>query len=380
MNSQKHYKLGKIATYINGFAFKPDDWGELGLPIIRIQNLTGSSNIINHYSGSYKEKYLVKKGDILISWSATLGIYEWQGEDALLNQHIFKVVFNKKQLNKRYFVHIVSSILEKMSSETHGSTMKHITKSRFDDLDVFIPDLSTQQKIANELDVIEKQINLRKQQLAQLDQLVKSRFVEMFGHPSSDHNQWPQMPLKSVCHTILGGGTPSKSRPEYYSGDIPWVTPKDMKSLVIDDSQDHITNDAISNSTTKLVPAGSVLMVIRSGILKHTLPVAINANPVAINQDMKAFVPKSIIIAEYLLHYFRAIEAQVLGSVRSFTADNIDFKVFQSRKVPVPPTDLQRRFAEFVTLTDKSKFVVQQSITELETLKQSLMQKYFGPH
>ncbi len=168
---------------------------------------------------------------------------------------------------------------------------------------------------------------------------------------------WQTKPITVVCHKIFGGGTPSKSHPEYFMGSIPWVSPKDMKTTIICDSIDHITEDAIARSTTNLVPANSVLMVIRSGILKHTLPVAINSVPVTINQDMKAFVPNSQVMAEYLLHYFKAIEADVLSGVRGVTADNIDFKTFQLRGIIVPPHDLQNEFASFVEQTDKLKLV-----------------------
>lgn len=93
-------RLGDVATYINGFAFAPDDWSENGLPIIRIQDLTGNSYQMNRYAGEYNPKYEVNRGDVLISWSASLGVYVWQGEKALLNQHIFKVIFDKCDVDK----------------------------------------------------------------------------------------------------------------------------------------------------------------------------------------------------------------------------------------------------------------------------------------
>ena len=95
-------KLGDIATYINGYAFKPQDWSDEGIPIIRIQDLTGNSYQANRYNGEYASKYEVNDGDVLISWSASLGVYIWHGEKAVLNQHIFKVVFDRKNL-KRFF-------------------------------------------------------------------------------------------------------------------------------------------------------------------------------------------------------------------------------------------------------------------------------------
>ena len=206
----------------------------------------------------------------------------------------------------------------------------------------------------------------------------QSRFIELFGDPLSNDKGWKKVVIAEVCHAIFGGGTPSKSHPEYFAGSIPWVSPKDMKSSVINDSIDHITEEAIAHSTTNLVPANSVLMVIRSGILKHSLPVAINSLPVTINQDMKAFVPNETVKTAFLMHFFKAIENDVLAGVRGVTADNIDFKAFQKRTIIVPPLALQEQFAAFVEQTDKSKLAVQKGLQELEILKKSLMQQYFG--
>lgn len=121
-------KLGDIATYINGYAFKPQDWSDEGILIIRIQDLTGNSYQANRYNGEYASKYEVNDGDVLISWSASLGVYVWHGEKAVLNQHIFKVVFDKERISKDFFVHQVGLILENAASDAHGATMKHLTK------------------------------------------------------------------------------------------------------------------------------------------------------------------------------------------------------------------------------------------------------------
>ena len=214
-----------------------------------------------------------------------------------------------------------------------------------------------QKQIGNILDKVFELINMRKQELKSLDDLIKARFVEMFGDPISNEKEWETVPLMNVCLKIFGGGTPSKSHLEYFEGSIPWVSPKDMKSDVITESIDHITEDAIANSTTNLVPESSVLMVIRSGILKHHLPVAINAVPVTINQDMKAFIPGERITASFLRDYFKAIEPDVLSGVRGVTADNIDFKAFQQREVILPPISLQNAYEDFCKQVDKSKFV-----------------------
>jgi len=116
-------KLGDAATFINGYPFKPTDWTENGREIIRIQNLTKSTDIkANRFDGKIAERYLVKKGNLLISWSGTLGVYEWDGEDAWLNQHIFKVVLDKKEINKKYFKYLIQSKISELERQVHGAS------------------------------------------------------------------------------------------------------------------------------------------------------------------------------------------------------------------------------------------------------------------
>lgn len=234
---------------------------------------------------------------------------------------------------------------------------KTLNKATLSEVEIKIYPVERQKEIINVLDKVMEVRAGREKELKALDELIKARFVEMFGDPLSNNRNWSIMALTQVCQDIYGGGTPSKSHPEYFTGTIPWISPKDMKTDMISDSIDHITNEAINNSTTNLVPANSILMVIRSGILKHTLPVAINNVPVTINQDMKAFVPNDVITAEFLMYYFKAIAHEVLAGVRSVTADNIDFKAFQKRRIIVPPIELQNQFADFVTQIDKSKVI-----------------------
>ena len=260
----------------------------------------------------------------------------------------------------------------------NGATRQKLTQAAMRKMLIPQRPITEQKKIVSELSKIQSIISARQQQLQNLDDLVKARFVELFGDPLSNDKGWQKVLITEVCHAIFGGGTPSKSHPEYFTGSIPWVSPKDMKSLVINDSIDHITEKAIAHSTTNLVPANSVLMVIRSGILKHTLPVAVNSLPVTINQDMKAFVPNDTVKTAFLMYFFKAIENDVLADVRGVTADNIDFKAFQKRTIIVPPLALQEQFAAFVTQADKSKAIIQKALNEVQLLFDSLMQNYFG--
>ena len=201
----EHKKLGDIATYINGYAFKPQDRGEKGLPIIRIQDLTGNAYDVGFYDGDYPERIEINDGDILISWSASLGVYIWDKGKALLNQHIFKVVFDKIKVDKRYFVFAVQYKLKEMELKTHGATMKHIVKKDFDNTLIPFPSIKDQIEIANIISKASEIISLRQEQLEKLEELIRARFVELFGDPIKNPKGWEVVKLSECLERIDNG-------------------------------------------------------------------------------------------------------------------------------------------------------------------------------
>ena len=197
----EYKRLGDIASYINGYAFKPEQRGTEGLPIIRIQDLTGNAYDLGFYDGDYPEKIEINDGDVLISWSASLGVYIWNRGKALLNQHIFKVSFDKADVNKEYFVFAVRHKLEEMVSKTHGATMKHIVKKDFDNTKIPFPSIERQTEIAEILSKVSQVIDDRNNELDKLDDLVKARFVELFGDPMDNPMGWDRVNIS----TVVGG-------------------------------------------------------------------------------------------------------------------------------------------------------------------------------
>lgn len=156
------------------------------------------------------------------------------------------------------------------------------------------------------------------------------------------------------------------------------ISPKDMKSRFISTSIDKITEKAIKESSTKLIEPNNVLLVVRSGILKKTLPIGINILPVAINQDMKALKCKDFIDPFFLAFQLEAMTPKILQNVRGTTADNISSDVLKAIQIIVPPLPLQQRFAFLVSDAEVLRQKQQQSERELEYLFQSLLQQYFG--
>jgi len=155
--------------------------------------------------------------------------------------------------------------------------------------------------------------------------------------------KWPVHPLGKVAK-FLGGGTPSKSRPEFWNGDIPWVSPKDMKSDIVSDSLDKITPQAVASSAAKVIPVHSLLIVVRSGILARTVPTALSGRELTINQDLKAICPSRDLHPRFLAYFMRAAEREVLATVsRGATVHRLSTDVLKSLEIPLPPLEEQKR-------------------------------------
>lgn len=148
----RRVQLGDVANFINGYAFGPAEWGTKGRPIVRIQNLTGTSNRWNFYAGSLPDKYLVRAGDILVSWSASLGAFRWDRDEAWVNQHIFKVDEISNDVDRGFLYFGLLNLIGSLKTKTHGSTMKHVTRKSFLSTELSIPELEEQRSIAYALD------------------------------------------------------------------------------------------------------------------------------------------------------------------------------------------------------------------------------------
>ena len=162
--------------------------------------------------------------------------------------------------------------------------------------------------------------------------------------------QWPQVPLGELG-VWRGGGTPSKTRPDFWEeGTIPWLSPKDMCGQVVRATRDHITPSALDLSPAKLVAAGSVAVVVRSGILERTIPVSLVPFATALNQDMKALSPRPDVDARWIAWGLRAFESQLLRTARKAgtTVASLEWSRVLNYPLPLPPLDEQRRIVDIL--------------------------------
>ena len=382
------YKLSDIFDLQMGKTPSRDNnmyWKDGNLPWVSIADLSksqiyieNSKEMITNLAAKDTLMKCIPQDTVIMSFKLSLGKTAITRTPLYTNEAIMAFVDKKViQIEPKYIYFLFRNI--QWGQYTNNAVKgKTLNKKFFSDFQINIPEYIQQTKIASILIRINKILEYKHSLIKAYDALIKSRFVELFGDPVLNEKGWDLTSLESVCQSIYGGGTPSKKIKEYYMGTIPWVTSKDMKSDIIVDSIEHITQVAIDNSSTKIIPPESVLIVIRSGILKHTLPVCINKSRVTINQDLKALVLDERCKAIYLQYLLKALEKDILSGVRAVTADNIEFNSLKKRKIPIPPINIQIKFSQMVNQINKLKSDVQKSINETQLLMDSLMQEYFG--
>ena len=375
LNDWEVINLGDAATFINGYAFKPTDWSSEGLEIIRIQNLTKGSSDINYFRGEIKDRYKVRYGDLLISWSATLGIYLWEGKDAWLNQHLFKVVFDKKDFDKQFFKYLIGTSLNEMGRETHGSTMKHITKVKFDRFKIPYPPLAEQQKIASILDAADSLRQKDQQLIEKYTALSQSLFLDMFGDPVSNPMGWDKKPLKYVG-IVRTGNTPARENLEYFGTHIEWIKTTNINtpSMYLTQSEEYLSEEGLK--VGRSVNAGSLLVTCIAGSKSVIGNVSIADRKVAFNQQINSFTPH-----EGNVLFFYSLFKAGKKHIQSFSTDSmkgmINKSKFESIDFIIPPIELQNQFAERILAIEAQKQLALASLEKSAALFNSLLQRAF---
>ena len=244
-------------------------------------------------------------------------------------------------------------------------------------LDFKIPSSDEQNHVVEVLDKVTELISLRKQQLAKLDELVKARFVEMFGKASLlAQNQAKR--LEECCISISGGNTPSMQHPEYYGGNIPFVKSGDVKGDYIVESTLTLTKTALTETTAKILPKSTLIVVIRSAALLKEFRIGMLMVDAVINQDLKALQVSEDFLPVYLMWAIKMQHQVLLNKVQTMLTSHIRMEDLLNLKIGTPPLSLQNQFAAFVERVDQQKQTVQQSLEKLELMKKALMQEYFG--
>ena len=368
--------IGEICDLINGRAFKPEDWEDSdsgGLPIVRIQNLNTPDSGFNYYTGEVRDRYIINRRQLLFSWSGSrgtsFGAHIWNGGKAVLNQHIFKVSFDKARAIKLYVFHALNKAVAQVEENLHGGVgLVHITKGNLEKIQIPLPPLEVQKEIVAEIEGYQKVIDGAR------------AVVDNYRPQIAINPDWPMAALKDYF-TTTSGGTPSKATPSFWAGTVPWVSPKDMKSDVIEDTEDHISEAAIEASATKLIPGGSVVCVVRSGILKHSFPVALLAHDMCINQDLFAFNPISDAISSKFLFYVLKTKADAIlkdGIKPGVTVQSFHNGFFRDFQIPLPPAATQQKIVAEIEVEQALIAASRDLIVRFEKKTQGTLARVWG--
>jgi type I restriction enzyme S subunit len=298
-------------------------------------------------------------------------------EDGICSTDIYVLRPRPRHIVPAFAAHYLRSpfVLSMVSSAMAGANLPRIDQDGLLAIPAPLPPLAEQERIVRLLDEADELRKIRIQADLRTADLTPSLFYEMFGDPITNPRRLPVRELGVLCK-VSGGGTPSKKVVAYWTGRIPWVSPKDMSGDEVHDSEDHISEQAVSESATNLIAPGSVLIVTRSGILKHTLPVAVNSVRVAINQDIKAFTPTAQCEPTFLAVQLRLLAPKILGVVRvGATVQNIETEVLKRLPVLNPPS--QREFAERATEIRKMEANQAASRERLNALFHSMLHSAF---
>ena len=321
-----------------------------------------------------RARRIVKDGDVIVSTVRTyleaIAPIDNPPENLIVSTG-FAVIRPNKNLYKGYAAYCLRAkgFIKEVVARSVGVSYPAINSS--DLVNIAVPSIaySEQTKIANFLDHETAKIDSLIEKQQQLIQLLKEKRQAVISHtvtkglnpnvPMKDSGvewlgkvpeHWELVPLKYLC-TFSGGGTPSKDNLNYWTdGDIPWVSPKDMKTFWIKETQDYITEKAIKESSTNMVEPNSLLMVVRSGILQRTIPIAINKVPVTMNQDMKALKFGNRVLVEYIADLIHGNTSELLleWSKEGATVESIEHEYLANSIVPVPPIEEQQSITTLV--------------------------------
>lgn len=270
--------------------------------------------------------------DSLDSQVASTGFCVLRPTDKVLSAYLF------------YFVRS-SRFVASLCGLVAGALYPAVSDSQVLDQLIPLPPIADQQRIVDFLSRAESIVRLRREAQQKAAELVPAIYVTMFGDSTLNTKGWPVKMLIELTK-FQSGGTPPKSREDLWMGTLPWVSPKDMKVVEISDSIDHVSDAVLRETNLKLVPVGSLLIVVRGMILVHTVPVAQTSVPVVINQDMKALIPNSAVDSSYLLWALKVQHARILALVDTAAhgTKKLDTSKIEALEIPVPPIEMQRLF------------------------------------
>lgn len=379
--------LGQLGKYVNGRAFEPSEWELEGLPIIRIQNLTNPEAPFNYHSKPVEQRYYVHNGDLLISWSATLGSYIWDRGNAILNQHIFRVEVNEQQVDKLYLKYAITAALTELKERTHGSTMRHVTKSEFESFTIPLPStLAEQRRIVAHIETAFARLTEARRLLESITQetdlLPKTAVEEIFRDGRTQG--WPLVFIRdlivgkpqygiSVKATEESKGIPVIRMGNIHQGQVSFEHLKYVELSPADEAK-YLLNegDILFNRTN------SAELVGKSAVYLGKRPAVFASYLIRIVADIQKALPEFIVAyinSPLGREYIQAELVRAIGQV------NVNANKLLAMAIPTPSVDIQRRIVTYLDSVQAQVAALRSAqavaAAELTQLEESILARAF---
>ena len=386
--------IDKYVWYQEGPGVRKNQYTSSGVKLLNVANLvegkidlsTSSRYISEDEANGRYNHFLVDEGDLIIASSGIqvsyfekkMGIAEKKHLPLCMNTSTIRFkVLDKNITDIRYFMYFLkSNVFKKQIRKLiTGSAQLNFGPSHLKKIKIEMPELKKQQEIVKKLDRVKKIIDIRNNQIIELNELIKSQFVEMFGNPIINDKKFEFKQIGEVTK-IVTGTTPDTKDVENWNGGINWITPAEIKedTLYIYETERKITEKGQKSKSLTLMPKGTVIFSTRAPIGKT----AIAGIEMCCNQGFKNCICSININNIYLYYVLKnnTIYFNNLGTGATFK--ELSKRVFEKVKIAVPPITLQNQFSEIVKQIDKQKFEIEKSLKKIQELYESLMEKYFG--
>lgn len=383
--------LGDLAEYKNGNAFSKSEWGDEGYPIIRIQNLTGEQDDFNYYDGDLEERYEVEAGDTLLSWSATIDVFQWSGPKAALNQHIFRID-TSDEVNDTFYRFKLGHLLPRFVALSHGSTMQHVRKADLVNVDANIPPLPEQRKIATVLYTVDRAIEKTKKIISQVESVLSrvtdELLIKGYGEKELEQNgiysfefqmpiDWEVVELqmlnkdaKPICYGIVQPG-------EYHEDGVPILNIEHSRhGHGIDVDELHRVNTQLHEKYSRSKLTGGEIVISVKGSTGDVGRVPLNIDEWNISRDLARISHSDGVNRDWLRFYLSTNLAQKFIHVNSPGSTRDSLNISDLKKLPVllPPQEEQRRIADVVAQIEHKLDYENRYIHQLRRLKRGLRQ------
>lgn len=378
MKNWKTHRLGELVDVLSGFAFDASLFGDSGdMPVVRIRDVVrGYSSTF--YRGEYESRFVLHDGDLLVGMDGEFNCAKWQGGPAVINQRVCKISTTSVNLDDGYLFRFLPAALKKIEDVTPFVTVKHLSVKAIRDIEIPLPPIAEQRRIAEVLDRAEALRAKRRAALAELDALTQSLFLDLFGDPATNPKGWPIRVIRDLLESA-SYGTSEKSGA---TGEFPVLRMNnisrtgemdftDLKFMDLEESQHERylvrSGDLLFNRTN------SVDLVGKTGVYREVKPMAYAGYLIRLRVTKENH-------PEYLAAFLNSAysKAMLRGMCKSIIGmANINATEIQGMKIPSPPLALQQEFARRVAAVEKLKQAQRSALTELDALFATLQHRAF---